>query len=275
MQRLAGRDCAGGWDSAAILPDGGDLPAIVFAHGITDSGLCWARLSRSLEHNYDVVMYDARGHGQSDHPGSYTFAEHVADLIAVIEGLALPKPTLGRALHGGAHAAAVAATRPDLVGALVLEDPHWPFRPEDPAGYGIGQWRSDLASDKVKPLDELLEAGRRDNPGWVAEDLEPWARAKQTVDPDVPNWLYSSHDINRWRETVANVSCPTLLVSGDPTADPNVTVRAEGTQQAHELCPQLTVVHIPGAGHSIHRDQFRPYLTAVEDFLDEEVGRLE
>jgi hypothetical protein len=27
--------------------------------------------------------------------------------------------------------------------------------------------------DKVKPLDELLEVGRRNNPGWVAEDLEP------------------------------------------------------------------------------------------------------
>jgi pimeloyl-ACP methyl ester carboxylesterase len=42
--------------------------------------------------------------------------------------------------------AAAAATRPDLVGGLVLEDPRWPSQPEDPAGYGIAQWRSDLAT---------------------------------------------------------------------------------------------------------------------------------
>jgi N-formylmaleamate deformylase len=246
---------------------GGDLPTIVLAHGITDSGLCWARLSRALEDDYDMVMYDARGHGQSDHPGSYTFAEHVADLVGVIEGLALSRPILVGHSMGGAHVAAVAATRPDLVDRLVLEDPHWPSQPEDPAGYRIEQWRSDLATDKVKPLDELLEVGRRDNPGWVAEDLEPWARAKQAVDPAVPNWLYSSYDIDRWRDTVAKVSCSTLLVTGDPGVDPNVTVRAKEAQQARELCPQLSIVHIPDAGHSIHRDQFQAYLTAVKDFL--------
>ena len=52
---------------------GGDLPTIVLAHGITDRGLCWARLSRPLEDDYDMVMYDTHGQGQSD-------AEHVAGL---------------------------------------------------------------------------------------------------------------------------------------------------------------------------------------------------
>lgn len=266
----------GDWQAGTVDVDGvelrfhrtgGGLPTVVLAHGITDSGLCWTRLSRALAVDHDVVMYDARGHGQSAHPGSYTFAEHVADLVGVLEGLDLSNAILVGHSMGGPHVAAVAATRPQLVRGLVLEDPHWPFRPEDPECYGIGQWRSNLATDKVKPLVELVEDGRRANPGWAAEDLESWASAKQTLDPAVPNWLYSSQDINRWRETIAEVRCPTLLVTGDASVDPNVTVRAEGARQARELCPHLRVARIPGAGHSIHRDRFSAYLTAVRDFL--------
>jgi N-formylmaleamate deformylase len=41
----------------------GDLPTIVSAHGITNSGLCWTRLSRALEDGYDMVMYDTMATG--------------------------------------------------------------------------------------------------------------------------------------------------------------------------------------------------------------------
>jgi pimeloyl-ACP methyl ester carboxylesterase len=42
---------------------GGGKPPLVLAHGATDSGLCWSRLARALEADYDVIMPDARGHG--------------------------------------------------------------------------------------------------------------------------------------------------------------------------------------------------------------------
>jgi pimeloyl-ACP methyl ester carboxylesterase len=41
----------------------GDKPPLVLAHGATDSGLCWSRLARTLESEYDVILPDARGHG--------------------------------------------------------------------------------------------------------------------------------------------------------------------------------------------------------------------
>lgn len=43
----------------------GEKPAIVLAHGITDNGLCWGQLAADLEANYDLIMYDAYGHGKS------------------------------------------------------------------------------------------------------------------------------------------------------------------------------------------------------------------
>ena len=44
---------------------GGDGPPVVLAHGVTDSGLCWARVAKALSPDFDVIMVDARGHGQS------------------------------------------------------------------------------------------------------------------------------------------------------------------------------------------------------------------
>src|SRR5207244_10628335 len=75
---------------------GGDKPPAVLSHGATDNGLCWTRLARALEPDYDVIMPDARGHGLSDAPESgYTSADRAADLAALIEALRLLKPTVG------------------------------------------------------------------------------------------------------------------------------------------------------------------------------------
>ena len=234
---------------------------LVLVHGIADSGLCWARLARALEADCDVVMFDARGHGESARPGSYSFAEHVRDLVGVLERLDVQPAVLVGHSMGGAHVAAVAAEHPELVRGLVLVDPHWPL---DSAGYDVAGWRVAMAANNALSLDELLAIGRHENPSWVEQELEPWARAKQIVDPAVASWLNSTRDIARWREVAERIRCLTLLVTGDAS---NVTVGAEGAAQAQRLCPSLRVAHIPAAGHSIHRDQFGSFLAALSSFL--------
>ena len=44
---------------------GGDKPSLVLCHGFSDNGLCWSRVAHDLEADYDIIMYDARGHGES------------------------------------------------------------------------------------------------------------------------------------------------------------------------------------------------------------------
>ena len=56
----------------------------------------------------------------------------------------------------------------------------------------------------------------------------------------MPDWLHSSHDIDRWRDVVREIRCPALLLTDDPSVDADVTVRADGARQASELCPTLT-----------------------------------
>ena len=69
---------------------GGTKPPLVLSHGITDNGLCWTRLAQFLEPDYDVIMYDARGHGLSDAPQEgYSYTDMAADLAGLIQALDL------------------------------------------------------------------------------------------------------------------------------------------------------------------------------------------
>lgn len=62
---------------------GGDKPALVIVHGITDMGTTWSRVARALEGDYDVIMYDRRGHGLSEKPETgYTWQVDADDLAA-------------------------------------------------------------------------------------------------------------------------------------------------------------------------------------------------
>src|SRR5436190_11655158 len=64
---------------------GGDKPPVVLAHGVTDSGLCWAPVAKVLAPDYDVIMVDARGHGQSEEtPDGYDPASQADDLAGLI-----------------------------------------------------------------------------------------------------------------------------------------------------------------------------------------------
>src|SRR5437899_905192 len=45
---------------------GGEKPPLLLLHGFNEYGLTWLRVASELEHDYDIIMLDARGHGYSD-----------------------------------------------------------------------------------------------------------------------------------------------------------------------------------------------------------------
>src|ERR1700737_1887966 len=111
---------------------GGAKPAIVALHGITDSGRTWTRVAEGLAADYDVIMLDARGHGLSEATESgHTAEDQAPDVAGVIGALGLGRVVLLGHSMGGATAVATAAQFPDLVRALILEDPPWGEAPDN------------------------------------------------------------------------------------------------------------------------------------------------
>src|SRR5262245_56527165 len=69
---------------------GGEKPSLVLLHGLMESGLCWLRVAKALEGDYDIVLPDARGHGGSAGIASGISMDLlVEDVAALLRGLRL------------------------------------------------------------------------------------------------------------------------------------------------------------------------------------------
>ena len=99
-------------------------PPLVLAHGSSDDGLCWTNLAKEIQDGYDIIMFDARGHGLSDPPTPSDPPDvQVEDLAGLIKELKLERPILMGHSMGSASVAHFAAKYPDVPRAVILEDP--------------------------------------------------------------------------------------------------------------------------------------------------------
>jgi pimeloyl-ACP methyl ester carboxylesterase len=106
------------------LRTGGDKPPIVLLHGLMTNGACWTPVARILEEDYDVIMPDARGHGNSSSPThGYCYYNLANDVLSLIEILDLQTPVLLSHSMGGMTAALVASQDPKRLQSLILVDP--------------------------------------------------------------------------------------------------------------------------------------------------------
>jgi len=244
---------------------GGDKPPLVLAHGITDYGLGWTRTAQALEDEFDIIMVDARGHGQSDKPEiGYSAGDHAADLAGLIEALGLTQPALIGHSMGARTVATLAAEYPHFTKRIVLEDPPW--RPtEEPPATRIQQFQELIAKYHIMSHAEIVAFGRENNPAWDEAELDLWAKGKPLVSPNVVQFVDTSSI--GWRDIVPKITCPALLVIGDP--DLGGIVTADVAQAITEARPNFQVAHIAGAGHNIRRDQLAAYLAALKPFLQE------
>lgn len=252
---------------------GGDRPALVLLHGITDNGLCWTRLARALEAEYDVVMPDCRGHGLSDAPArGYSVEALAADVVGLSQGLGLTRPVLLGHSMGADTATFVAAHYPDQVRAILLEDPPWRDERMRLSAHDrammAAEWRASIHARREMSEAELTELCQAENPTWDEAEVEPWAESKRQVSPHVAEYVTAARPA--WRDLVGQLQCPGLLITGDPHRGSIVTPNvASAVQAAWPLCRGAPLAQ---AGHSIRRDQFEAYLRVVTEFLAEVSG---
>ncbi|MEV4106125.1 alpha/beta fold hydrolase [Nonomuraea sp. NPDC049695] len=109
-------------------------PPLVLIHGRTADHNDWNGITQHFAARYRVLALDLRGHGASDHPGSYELGEMAADVVALLDHLGIERATvIGHSL-GGVVAYRMAMDHPERVERLVLEDapPPLPFENRPP-----------------------------------------------------------------------------------------------------------------------------------------------
>jgi pimeloyl-ACP methyl ester carboxylesterase len=239
-------------------------PSLVFAHGFTDSGRTWRRVAEALGHRYDMVLVDARNHGRSG-TAMGGIEAHADDLAAVITALGLDRPTVIGHSMGASSAAVLAATRPELVARLVLEDPPW--HAELDLGDEAMERRRNELQGYVRALiglsDEgLYELGCAQHPDWDRVDIEVWRESKRQVREEAGGGLA----FGDWRPIVARLTCPTLVIRGEVERGGIVT--AQVAIEVASLNALATSRPVVGAGHNIRRENFEGFLEVLRPFLD-------
>lgn len=243
----------------------GDKPAIVLAHGITDSGLCWHQLAGDLDAKYDLIMYDAQGHGKSSRIDPQKPVDLVEDLLGLIEALNLEKLCVMGHSMGAATAAEFAAAHPEKLTALILEDPPWSNveSTAEQLSATMQAWKKQNLAAKKKTLKELVGLKKKESPTWQEAILKEWAQAKLDVDPaifDQPNLIS-----REWRQQAAAIQVPTLIITGDPELGAIVSTKLG--LEAVKLLKHGEFGHISSAGHCVRYEQYGPYLAMVNLYL--------
>ena len=258
-------------------------PQLVLLHGITSSAAAnWPSIAHWSQRGWRVITLDARGHGLSPRwqPQQLLRAgqQLVDDVVEVLQYLqatpaptAGPKPILIGHSMGAATAAVVAVQRPDLVSALVLEDP---------ARYGTrspsellrrGQARANHVRrtlvDLAASLAALLEnAGTPGQPS--AQEALPALWASQQMDQSLLETGVVAPEVE-FTQLMQSITLPTLLLTGDRRGEARVGAQllAQLIEQNPHICGQV----IPGAGHQVRRANPQAYYDVVDAFLQAQV----
>jgi N-formylmaleamate deformylase len=243
-----------------ILRTGGTRPPVVLLHGLMGSGACWTPLARALEGEFDVVMPDARGHGDSSTPHhGYRYDDLADDVVGLIGSLGLSRPVLLGHSMGGMTAAVVASRGAGILRGLVLVDPTFlsPERQREVRDSDVAdQHRLVLG----RPTSDLVVQARARHPHRSPEivELQAEARRKTRMAPfDVltpPNPEY--------REVVRAIDVPSLLVIGD-----NPVVTLDMATELRSLNPRLRVEQVQNAGHGLPFEQPERLAEVVVSFL--------
>lgn len=243
------------------LRTGGDKPPVVLLHGLMTNGACWTPLARALEEDYDVVMPDARGHGNSSAPDhGYRYDDLAADVVSLIDVLRLTTPVLLGHSMGGMTAAVVASRNPKLLRGLVLADPTF-LTPQ--------RQREVHESDVVDQHHRILKRPREDFLAEIPvrhnrrsrEVIELFAQARfqtsihafEVLIPPNPDYM----------QLINTLDVPSLLIVGDVGS----VVTLEMAAELIGLNQRLEVIQIEEAGHGIPYDQPERFSTVVQTFL--------
>jgi pimeloyl-ACP methyl ester carboxylesterase len=240
-------------------------PPLLLLHGVTRGWQSFLPLLPTLALRWQVFAIDQRGHGQSGRGKSYFAIDYAPDAASFLrDEIKRPAVVYGHSL-GAMVAAAVAAAAPDLVRAVMLEDPPFATMGARITGSPLYPYFVALASLASNGMDilqlvERLGAVEINTPNGKtalrtvrdASALRLTAKWLQQLDPAVMTPIVQSQWLKGYDlQTIANgVQSPTLVIQADANVGGMLT---DGDADLLErTIADVTRVRVTGVGHQIH-----------------------
>jgi len=210
-------------------------PALLLINSLGTSLEMWDDQAEVLSERYELIRYDARGHGKSTRGSrdALTIEQLARDALAVMDACGIARAHVCGLSLGGMTTMQVAALWPDRVLKIALCNTA-PYMPPPET------WDARIATVTTHGMAPLVETilGRWFTPAFHAAEPERVAKVREMLLATDPlGYAACSAAIRDMdlRETIKSITATTLVIGG--TKDPATT-----PEQA-----QLIAASIPGA----------------------------
>jgi pimeloyl-ACP methyl ester carboxylesterase len=234
----------------------GNGPALLLTHGYSSASAMWNGQVEALSKHHKLVLWDMRGHGQSDYPDdptAYSEALTVADMAALLDAVGAERAIVGGLSLGGYMSLAFYRACPERVRALLIIDTGPGFKKDD-ARDAWNKRAHDTGDRFEREGLSVLKSASRERSDVSHRNASGLARAARG--------MLTQRDA-RVIETLPNIKVPSLVVVG---ADDAPFLAASDYMAAK--IPDAKKVVIPAAGHAVNIDQPQAFIDAVLPFLD-------
>jgi pimeloyl-ACP methyl ester carboxylesterase len=233
----------------------GDGPPLLLTHGYSSTSAMWREQVDALAKDHKLVLWDMRGHGQSDYPDdpkAYSEALTVGDMAAILDTVGSKRAVIGGLSLGGYMSLAFMRAYPQRVRALLIIDTGPGFKKDD----AREAWnaRALATADRLEREGlDVLKAATRERASASHRNASGLALAARG--------MLTQRDA-KVIELLPDITVPSLIVVG---ADDTPFLAASDYMAAK--IPGAQKVVIPAAGHAVNIDQPKAFVDAVVPFL--------
>lgn len=233
----------------------GEGPVILLSHGYSATSQMWRGQIEALSRKNKLVIWDMRGHGQSDYPddqAAYSEEATVADMVGLLDAVGAKTAIVGGLSLGGYMSLAFHVKHPDRVRALLIIDTGPGYRKDE----GRDGWnRNALKTAERFEKDGLgqLQGASRERSSATHRNAVGLAKAARG--------MLTQRDA-RVINSLPEIKVPSLVLVGDK----DTPFLAAADYMAAKI-PGAKKVVLADAGHASNIDQPAAFNDAVEAFV--------
>ncbi len=250
---------------------GTGTPTLVFCNGFNCEQSVWYLVAPALAAQYQLVLFDQAGVGQSDHAASHdpryaTLAGYAQDVVEICQALALREVVLVGHSVGATIALLAAVQVPTYFSKVVLlaASPRHLNAPGYYGGFELSDMQEVLAGMEVNyqawaNTFATMLIGQYQAPELSYALIECASQA----DPEMAKHIVQLAFLGDYRAQVSLLRCPTLLLqcTDDPAAP------AEVSQYLLNTLLDATLITLSTNGHCPHLTAPAEVVHAIQHFL--------
>jgi pimeloyl-ACP methyl ester carboxylesterase len=233
---------------------------LIFIHGLGSSTRDWEFQVPAFSSDHQVIVFDLRGHGQSDKPaGPYSIKLFAADLAGLLTGLGISSAHVVGISLGGAVALQFALDYAPAIKTLTVVN----------SGPSLGGTLEQAQQEIERRVGLVQQYGMRSMGQAPAPEhaalreafVERWAEN----DPNA--YIEATRAMLGWNvaDQLGAIHCPTLIIAADQDYTPVALKEAYV-----KLLPHAELAVIANAHHAVPIERPQEFNTVLARFLAKE-----